>query len=634
MTTTTVTVHESTYDIGLRHVYFDGWASTSTVGEFWSDGWLEWHVFYPGSTTADESYQGTHAFSYVCDLPGTYTFKYRAIDRGGNAGAWVETEVVVANISTADYVQYVDTAAGNNANAGTTSGSPVQTLAQAMTNLKANWTSGGTHVAYIKYGQNPQGNPLGEGGHTVVGRILFAPWGNPGDGAAVARNTFAAVVCGSGQVSYAFRDLTIEFGDHGGFDLDGGITRTVPYDFILKNCTVTQTVSGFPRNIVVGQGNERSGTDRDNNVFSFVALDNVTIQAPDALFGIYGFSYGSLLHFVDVHIDGLKTDSTSHCIRVWNVRNLYARGCLWEANAPTGNDIRLATYAGAGLADATEKITFHNCTVTGGSVYSHEAEDDLYYVRDVQVIGCQGMFSATKGLGGFGGSWDADRIVNRNSYGHGSEYSFDLHATNGNCGSFLFEHCLRLRDEAGYSIFTFNRALARYTGTIKLRNCVFHWEESGNPAAQILYQSVSLSDSDLDAILDSDRVAAVTVDADAITWASTTSGSSSLAAWQSSSGQDANSYATLSTSLPLTTFPSGDPDWDPHLTGTGGYLADKGSDDTYTFDLDGKLRIGDYLGPDDPEATDSPTVPTLGSGSDPAPSVSGSRTRLSLKLGL
>ena len=130
MTTTSVTATASGYNVGIRHIYFDGSASTSTVGSFWSDGWLEWHVYYPGSTAPDESYYGTPNFSYLAKTTGTHTIKYRAIDTGGNAGAWTETTTTVAAESTASYVQYIDTAAGNNSNAGTSDAAPVQTLAR------------------------------------------------------------------------------------------------------------------------------------------------------------------------------------------------------------------------------------------------------------------------------------------------------------------------------------------------------------------------------------------------------------------------------------------------------------------------------------------------------------------------
>lgn len=630
MTTTSVTVKLSDYDIGIRHVYFDGHDSTSTVGSFWSDGWCEWHVFYPDSTTADESYAGTKDFSYVCTLPGTYTFKYRATDRGGNHGSWVETTVTVQDESLASYTQYVDTAAGNDANTGESTSEPVQTLHQAEINLKAGWVTDGTHVIYVKRGQTATNSPPWSG-HTAAGRVMFRPWG-AGVSRAVVGNSFGSTTCGTGQTSIVFWDVDLECGDNGGIDLDGGFGRTVPYDFIAKDCLMTNTISGFwPRNIVEADAGERSGTDRDNDVFSLVAFEGVTVRAPDALFAFFGFSYATKIHFVDVWVDGLKVDGTSHSMRLWNVRNVYMRDCLWDAQAPTGNDIRFPTYEGAGSADATERITAHNCTIIGGQAYSHEAENALYYVRDVTFVGCQGMFSARKALGGYGGAWDADRIVSRNCYGHHDTIPFDLHATLGNVGSYLYEGCMRVRGFGGYSIFSFNGALSRYTGTLKFRNNIWYWEVDANPAPQIVFEA-NLSDSDLDAILDGDYNVAASVDANAITWVSSTSGSSSLATWVSTSGQESHSAAATSETLPITTLP-GDA-WDPRLTGTGGYLADKGLDDTYSLDIDGKIRVGDYPGPDDPEASTSPDVPTLGGGGGPAPESTGMPVRLSLNLGL
>lgn len=611
MTTTTVTDYQSTYNTGIRHVFFDGSASTATSGDFWRKGWCEWHVFYPGSTTPDESYYQTRRFSYVCTLPGTYTFKYRAIDDGGNAGSWVETTVEVLDESLADYIQYVDTADGDDGNTGVSDNEPVQTLNQAVINIYTNWTTSGTHVIYIKRGQTPFGYPIGNGGHTAIGRLMFRPWGD-GVSRATMKNTFGDINVGTGQVSYVVWDVDVEFFDsgfpNGKFSLDSGVTRNAPYDFILKDCTISNADS----NIVSAADVERSEASRDAHTFSFVAIDNVTLQSPYALFAIYGFSMGSLLHFVDVTVDGLNTGSTSHSIRGWNWSDVYIRGCYFDAQAPTGSDLRFPAYAGTGVGAATRRITIANSKVLGGSIYSHEAENDLYYVRDIECVNTMGIFTAGYSLSGFGGSWDADEIVNRNCYGSG-EYSLNLHASSGNVGEIAYEGCLFLRDYSGGKCVNLVGAHTRY-GSLYFRNCIFYWDASGNPDGQTAIYAGSMSTAQLAGILgECNYNVAVTADSDSISW---TIGES-LASWQAATVHDDNSASATSTAPPFTSLKSATNDWNPHLTSSSNYLTDKGGDATYAIDMDGKLRIGDYPGPDDPEATTSPDVPTLDSGSAP-----------------
>ena len=636
MTTTSVTVHSSIYNVGLTHVYLDGRASTSTTGTFWSHGWLEWHVYYPGSTTPDESYYGTKRFSIVVPYTrsGT-TVKYRAIDRGGNAGSWDETTITVADISTAHYKQYVDADSGNNSNTGTSSGAAVLTLDQATTNVKANWTTDGTHVIYVKRGTTTKATstPIWKDGHTANGRIIFMSYG-AGSGNATIENGGFDVNPGSGQTSMVFWGVDLDFLDTGfnGISLDYniGTERTVPYDFIALDCTIIDTGS----NAIAAGLSEHDSTGRDANTYSFVAIENCTISGGGILFALYGFDYASLIHLVDNHFGPLWTSNTSHPIRIWNVSDLYMRGGTYDAEAPTGNDIRLVAEEGDGEDSAIRRVTMHNIQVSG-EIYSHGnvSATDTYYVRDVEVIGGTRMFRPTHNTGG-GEGFDVDQILHRNT-AHPDYYELDLGST-GTIGEMFWDHCTFIKNFHSGPQITLGGADTRYTaGGITLDSCLFYWDQSGNWFEQDLIQASSMNNSQLAALIAySDNNVGASVDGDTVYFRD---GSVTLATWQGATVHDDNSAVATSTTLPITSLPSSGWEWDPRLSSTGGYLADKGSDPTYLLDIDGHIRVGGYPGVHDPEATTSPDVPTLGGGGgggDPAPASTATWSRLSLKLGL
>lgn len=617
MTTTSVTVHSSIYDVGLTHVYFDGRASTSTTGTFWSHGWLEWHVYYPGSTTPDKRYFGTKRFSIVVPYTrsGT-TVKYRAIDRGGNAGSWDETTITVADISTADFVQYVDADNGSDTNDGLTTSTPVQTQAQACTNIKAHWTLNGTHVIYVlrDTAARPFGNPIWQDGHTVRGRIIYTSYG-AGSSRAVIDNTNFDVNPGPGQTSMVFWGVHLDFQGGGGISLDANIggTRTVPYDFIALDCTVEDTGS----NSIAAGLTSNNSTGRDANTYSFVAVENCTISGGGILFALYGFDYASLIHLVDNHFGPLWTANTSHPIRIWNVSDLYMRGGTYDAEAPTGNDIRLVAEEGDGEDSAIRRVTMHNVQVSG-EIYSHGnvSATDTYYVRDVEVIGGTRMFRPTHNTGG-GEGFDVDQILHRNT-AHPDYYELNLGST-GTIGEMFWDHCTFIKNFHSGPQITLGGADTRYTaGGITLDSCLFYWDQSGNWFEQDLIQASSMTNSQLAALIAySDNNVGASVDGDTVYFRD---GGVTLATWQGATVHDDNSAVATSTTLPITSLPSSGWEWDPRLSSTGGYLADKGSDPTYLLDIDGHIRVGDYPGVHDPEASTSPDDPP-GGGDDPSRSV-------------
>lgn len=612
MTTTSVTAIESTYQIGTRHVHYRGDASTLTSGALWKDGGLLFWVFRDGVKHHQAFMVPNFAWLYE-EAAGEDEVWAQAIGDDGSAGSFYSHASTVAAFSTAANIQYVSHS-GNDANAGTSSGTQVATLSQARTNLKASWSTGGTNVIFIERSATSYSTSTLWDGHTAAGRVAFVAYGSGDDPEIVFSS--ASSVPGSGQNAIVIVDCVLTMGAYR-LLIDDGITRSVPYDFVALRTSMTSTSSGV---IEASGDTARTSTDRDAWVYSFFACVDTTVDKTGGSAGnsIYGLSYSSgvLLR----NYTSLGTSPTgSHHIRVLNASDWYCENC-WFESGYDGTNIRLMTMEGDGVDSATRRVTMVDVTLVTGALTAHEgAENEVWYVNDITVVGgSNSMMILTRGGGGFpsGSSFDCSRILHRN-VSMTDSYTMSPLASVGGIHSIAWIDCaFGFTTGGGTAINIWGAAASYDDGSLTIKGCVAYWDQSGDPQPRVLIDMNTMTMATVEpkfAECDYNHCVRFNSGATFWMWDGGSVTTRTLAVWQGASAFDDNSSVALSTTLSWTTVPASGP-IDPTLTAGGSYLDGIGWPRTFGVDMLGHVRNAStpYAGPHEYDSSTYPDEPDLG----------------------
>lgn len=388
MATTVLTSAASTYSKRVRNLSCHLNGSTATTGATW-EGQGQWEVRRPGVTEPVHKEYGPLRFAWKCRHDGEQ-IKARYIDRDGNAGAW-ETYTCSLSAAAWSYEQWVDSATGNNANAGTSSGAPVQTVAQARANIAANLVNGGDHVIWLREGQTHAcGAASAWAGGTTPARVQFVRWGSSGARPVLQVNSGVSLLVTGMRQSIEVDDVNLDGTDNAtGFGLAvhnnrGGSGAKSSPNIGLRACEVRNFWAG-----IKGDEDQSTAGTRDGGDNDFVSLEDVTFVAQRE-YHVFGFLHLRYLALRRVTF-GAHPGSWQDAFRVYSQSDAYLEAVTLDG-AHNGS-LRFQHQPGVG--SGTRRLTITRCDVRtlddsgnfGGIAFASEGTaGEISYVEDVEIL--------------------------------------------------------------------------------------------------------------------------------------------------------------------------------------------------------------------------------------------------------
>lgn len=640
MTTTTLTSFASTYDVGLRHVHFNGRSSTMTSGTI-HEGWCEWWVERDSALLTGEEAFLVNDFGWV-GQDGDVVY-CRAVDQAGNAGSFVSYTYSVAG--TPDLKVYVDNTKADDSGNGLTTGTAKKTYAAAETLRAAAQADGVVVEIALKAGQTHTVATGGAASTVTAGLLILSAYdsgdapilqgaGNDGDHLVLC--SYRGSVHVDGVILDGNRQSTSDAVSCVSYERTGssGTART-PVDFILHNGELRN--GGFP---LVYQDDQHaaSGThDIDGGIQDFWAIQDAVIaqdQGSAATGDMHWFT-GAGLRYVtvrDLLMKGANGPIVHNRIRVCKIRDSFwkdVRNETTEAlttnykfewggdgntlgtndgwmrcsmigvtlNAPGVADEQLVSYAiftpmstsGSGPGGYLYETRVVGMRVNNGGIGVNGG-----HVRNVQFWNCEAAYFSIQPRALYDG--DIESIEYRDcavqSAPNDHLNAFLLQTSGGThamyrSGSITIRGCVALRTGGGYFIQASPIPAANIHS--KFANCDYNHlgYTGGSSPMWMACESFGTEQT--------------------------------LAQWQSSTSQDADSSATASTDFNWTalgTVGNGFQDADRSLASASGPLSGTGWPRTYAIDADGFLRDASTpdAGPFEFGASTTPDEPDMGGG--------------------
>lgn len=387
MATTLLTSAASSYSKRVRNLSFHLNGSTATTGATW-EGQGQWAVVRGGTIVHSE--YGPLRFAWKCRHDGEQ-IKARFIDRSGNAGAW-ETYTCSLSAAAWSYEQWVDSATGNNTNLGTSSGAPVQTVAQARANIAANLVSGGDHVIWLREGQTHAcGAASAWAGGTTPARVQFVRWGSSGARPVLQVNSGVSLLVTGMRQSIEVDDVDLDGTDGtSGFGLavhnnrGGAGTKSSPNIGLRAS-----VVRNFWQGIKGDEDQSTAGT-RDAGDNDFLSLEDVTFQ-DNWEYHVFGFLHLRYQMLRRVTFGTHTKPGWQDAYRVYSQSDAY----LEEATLNGGHNGSLRFQHQQGTGSGTRRMSITRCDVRtlddsgnfGGIAFASEGTaGEISYVEDVEIL--------------------------------------------------------------------------------------------------------------------------------------------------------------------------------------------------------------------------------------------------------
>jgi hypothetical protein len=622
VSTTVVTTAASAYDVGLRHYHLDVRGSAATDGDV-TDGWGEWWVVEDGEIVAGEEEFLVLDFAPIAFAGVDRRAYVRFVDRAGNAGEFVE--VVLTAEGAATFVQYVDTG-GSNGNAGTSSGSPVQTIAQAFANVDAQALDDGeVAVIYLRRGQthsysatvhSPQNTRQvlyvldaydsgarpkidGPGSNTAflsMGamesvHLRSVEWDGNGDGEMVvsARTTGSRTGglnlmlhdsrAHNGRTGVRIQDSSVTAANRG----DGRVDFFAIVDSTLETCSEYQ-------------------------VYQEAGLRRVLID---------GYTSGA---------DASNSEAGQNIFRVQKWQNVFARD--WTATPTNNASLRLGTIPAesASSADFFGLASFVRVTVNGvdnfqnSIVWSHDGTPlggDRGYLRDARLVACR-LNRATFKV-------DGDITVDRLQFWNCelADSFFEIGKNTSTLGMLNSVEILDCASSAGRNFVRIQNPSAQIADdAFTLLGNVYHSTDSDGSNRSLIYADIgggNLLAADLVRVLgacDYNHLGSTSGTHALLASFGDSPWARNLSSWQGATSFDDNSTSAVSTAtmgfVDIGTSGAGFVDADFHAASAS---LGAGWPRAYSIDADGHLRGGTPdAGPYQFGATATPDEPDLGGG--------------------
>ncbi len=545
MTTTVLSSFASSYAVGLRHVHFNLRSSTPTTGLI-HEGHGEWYVTRGGAIVSTLTAIGGLVFAAVLQDGDIVTARY--IDRAGAAGADVTYTASVTG--TASYVQHVS-AAGNDANNGTTEGLAVLTFAQAWTNMMASLGSGQVGEIRCRRGDTFTSSAVQSFSGSSQRLVIVTAYGS--GARPILRwptNTNGISVGDWGSVHLRGVDMD---GQDAGLGDSGSInyTRTTPNgpvnllisDCVLRNWTWSIRLTGT---------NGENGSNWTDGRGDFVAIVDTTCTNAGSihLFSSFAQRY-TLLR--DVTMGDTNGENNDNIWRVTRWKDHFLQRVTWTP----GNNASLRNQAGPslGATDIWGPGSWLNCTFNAPELSSQHflskwgfgrtAPDGTGegFVTDVRLVGCRGNRVEFDFVGN---TLTRVQLWNCQAHGGGFRLRPDAGAlTPGTVTSIEFRDCAHVDDD-GYQCFWFQSAPARYAaGSITITGFA-HWVRTGTSQLFISTDGMTMAEL-IGKLAVSNRNHVGQQTTGTYNWAQATDQAWGLAFWQANSGGlDANSSLTSS----------------------------------------------------------------------------------------
>ena len=379
---TILTTSASSYSVAYQHVFFDVRSSSSGVGETWQ-GWGEWYVIRSNSIIHKEF--KTLDFAWLGQNGDEVWVRY--VDKEGNFGDWVTYTFSVS--SSYSYTQYVDFVSGVDVvNDGTTSSTPVKTIAQAKANIAANLVTDGVHVVWVKEGQTHSCTTASAwaGSDATAACVHFRRWGNSTTRPLMTWTDVSAFICGKRQ-SVCIEGIDLDGGYVTGFGVALSFERTGAGTRNSLNCWIIDSNIDDFWTAIKGEDALINGSNRETSTNQFLHLENVIFNTQRE-YHVYGLNYGRQMSLRNVLL-GPHQGGWVNPFRVGSWSDFYLEDVILSGNH--NGSIRFPTYTG--LSAATKRGSVQRLDLRGvapslnGVSFTQSDGDGIGYISDIRFVG-------------------------------------------------------------------------------------------------------------------------------------------------------------------------------------------------------------------------------------------------------
>jgi len=487
MTTTTLTSYASTYSVDVQHVHFDLRSSTPTSGSAW-ECVGEWRVERGGVFI----HRANNVLDFAWLGEDGDVVHARATDLEGNKGDWETYTYSVTGTYAATY--YVDGAAAGGGDGS--EGSPYNTIADAVTAIRAVLTSGQVGAIYIDEGQTYDlgDTALLSADNTTARRIDFLRWGEAStkpeitNCSGVSTGTKGSFrIKGVNVTGAAFAFAFANLGRSG-----GTVGDRRAYNVILEDVEV----SAFDRTV---DFDDSVPTSADRSVCSFFFWDGGS--SATRFFHVYGYSFPQ--HWTLRNVDlGDSTGGGGSPFRAGRFARSYFEAFNLELSASAvENSMRWIGGNGTGES-RVHSCSWNHCNMRlrGNYEWRWEWDGAGTFVEDCCFNDCSfdrsGDFSSGMSFGSGTALGSFKRMAFRNARFH-AYMSLDSTGLNDNTiDDLLFVHTnatrrdwqaegvlIRVVGSGGSDVMT--------DGAVRAYGCVGYWPNTGNNGTRSLFDLAS-----------------------------------------------------------------------------------------------------------------------------------------------
>ena len=484
MTTTSLTGYASTYAVEKQHVHFDLRSSTPTSGEAW-EGIGEWRVERTGAII----HRANNVLDFAWLGENNDVVYGRFSDIYGDKGDWESyTYSVTGTYATTVYVDG-DAAGGGD---GTT-GSPYNTIQDAVTGVRAILTTGEVGAIYIDEGQTYDltDTYVLTAEDTTQRRIDFLRWGYTGT-KPVIENSRGFVAGDKG--SYRLKDLTISTtgSDYAAMDLGrfgGAVDDRLPLNVIAEGIDMSghENLISFDDTTVTGD---------DRSVCSFAFLEDCS-STDAGNFHVYGYSYPQHFCFRNVELYDILGAGGSPFRAGRFARSYFENFNLTASPSAVENSMRWIGGTNTGES-RVHSVSWNHCDMRLQGNYEWRWEEDGpgNFIEDLCFNDCSfdraGDFSPSMAFNTTTTTGSFNRIAFRNTRFHAWMTISDNNLPDNSIDNLLYIHSTATRrDWQAEGVFI--RVLGgggtdvMADGAVRAYGCVGYWPNAGNNGTRSLF---------------------------------------------------------------------------------------------------------------------------------------------------
>lgn len=385
-------VSRSTYKAGIEHVHINLRPQLPDREDAWQ-AWGEWHLYRSGAHETGIF----NVLDFSWPLLPEHDLYYRYAFSDGTTGNWNHIESQATYDW--DFEQYVDSTLGNNANDGLSGEAPVQTIAQAFTNMVPYIASGATIHILLKAGETFAAgtSPVWTGSNQDF-RLFFDRYstGNKPKISCSASSSTALFQIG-GRSHVVVKDIdffaTNDQSSGGNHILSWDTNRQtdVSIDCGIYNVTCSGLAS------FLSSASNMTIDDKVNGAADYFFVYNSTNGTPArAWWQWWGGHNLTKISLVDFTLNYVTGNAVEGCHRVYNWSNLFAHN--YRINKQEANPWRI--YGGSGEQGFIENMSFSHVTISGSTNVGLLAEVRFQplgtgtIIRNVRFNGCNFVHDA------------------------------------------------------------------------------------------------------------------------------------------------------------------------------------------------------------------------------------------------